>query len=1022
VQRSRLVLFFLVAIALAGCAKTQQPTVTADCVVGAAPSTAAPVKKIPFPSTVRFDPGCASGDDACAAWREFRDDHPYPVQTFAGKRLGAGKAILILSEPPPDIDRPTARNAVMGAFQNLNPVAGIKRWKIGPDGYVDDIVLTFDAPELQSDDLLQSPDIRDRIAQLQAAWFGTACGGDVEIVGDGSARVAGTAPNLEVSAKDIGDWLSDPKLQWLPIEDYADKSESWTDLASDKANGAFLSNDGQLVLLTFDRAVLDGGDKLETLRSAFRRFAASTDAIIGAFWTKDGGDQVAFLGRRRTHPQSQIAPLRFETFKMLVAEGQDNLAQSYERGNALAGRIESQARDWAPIYLSPSLKDTEFGALLNVTDQMLKGWSQHGEVNYLTFAYPRTPSKFPFDKALSDIVYSRTKSLETLFNWNTKGAAVAVDRGDLTVFVVRKTGSLPIDYGASEAGRVGDPKTGGMHDLEDQAYTYFSDLQDPNLARVVQYTLIYQAVRNLREQTGGSAGSAPAPDLKPEMRFLVTEVRKLWPGIVAKNGKFAFELAQFKSSYPDLGDDAIALLMADRNDGPEILRSQGKEVPQEALGDANILAASFRADLGQDFDLGAIRDQFVRASSADGPGWIRTQSHIISWTSAPSKEVTIDGVQYRMVSVGGHNLDAVVDRFVDGPMTEAPGAAGTPIVFASEDADKFAAHAAEYSRELRHGNADEARLRAILDEPIPRRARWQALGYDSDKPEPSIARLGGRSFSSNEQFATALRGLKERTQCCRILARDEQGNAFIAETSPVPPPAIRVTGFGDTVSMGSYLRRFNGKPADVIALDHSQATIDALLSGVSAEPGNSMWLSTMVERSRNIVRRFSGRSDHIITSDLDGQLGDLAIERSIGSNEQRIQRIADLAGQNVRVATIEEVPQSDIARIVESGGWDFSREALPVGIRVRFEPGSSGGYGVLDVIARFKRPGDARILRQTITDVVGPGGKTCSFVSAAISIRRALEKTGHLSQILFVLRRGTAATQFASTYRAFGGA
>jgi hypothetical protein len=508
--------------------------------------------------------------------------------------------------------------------------------------------------------------------------------------------------------------------------------------------------------------------------------------------------------------------------------------------------------------------------------------------------------------------------------------------------------------------------------------------------------------------------------MKPEMRFLVAEVRKLWPGIVAKNGEFARELAQFKSSYPDIGDDAIALLMADRNDGPEILHSQGTDVPQEAMGEANILAASFRADLGRDFDLGAIRDQFVRASSPDGPAWIRTQSHIISWNSAPSREVTIDGARYTVVSVGGHNLDAVVDRFVDGAMTEAPGAAGTPIVVASEDADKFAAHAAEYSRELRHGNADETRLRAILDEPIPHRARWQALGYDSDKAEPSIARLGGRTFASDGQFATALRGLKERTQCCRILARDEKGNAFIAETSPVPPPTVRVTGFGDTVSMGGYLRRFNGKPTDIIALDHSQATIDALLRGVSADPGNSTWLSTIVERSRSAVRRFSGRSDHIITADLDSQLGDLAIERSIGGDEQRIRRIADLAGQNVRVATIEDVPQADIARIVEPGGWDVPREALPVGVRIRFEPDSSGGYGMLDVIARFKRPGDAKILRQSITDVVGPGGKTCSFAAAAISIRRALEKTGHLSQILFVLRRGTAATQFASTYRAFG--
>ena len=54
-------------------------------------------------------------------------------------------------------------------------------------------------------------------------------------------------------------------------------------------------------------------------------------------------------------------------------------------------------KDYAPILLSDELWHTEYGNILNVTDQMLKSWSENGDVEYHTFTYPK-----PLDWAFND--------------------------------------------------------------------------------------------------------------------------------------------------------------------------------------------------------------------------------------------------------------------------------------------------------------------------------------------------------------------------------------------------------------------------------------------------------------------------------------------------------------------------------------------------------------------------------------------------------------------------------------------
>ena len=155
---------------------------------------------------------------------------------------------------------------------------------------------------------------------------------------------------------------------------------------------------------------LPRGARLDGHRARARQFAVDSDLILGAVATKE---QVAILGRERlTTSVRLLPPLRVETLEMLAAAGTGHLAQSYERTRVFAGRFDDK-RDWAPIYLSPELLDTEYGSLLNITDQMLKSWSSNGMIKYEAFHYP-DPATWPFPKPA--INYLGTSELT--FNWS----------------------------------------------------------------------------------------------------------------------------------------------------------------------------------------------------------------------------------------------------------------------------------------------------------------------------------------------------------------------------------------------------------------------------------------------------------------------------------------------------------------------------------------------------------------------------------------------------------------------------
>ncbi len=551
-----------------------------------------------------YQPGCDGGDLACNAWEAFRREHPFPYQSIQGKPLKDGSLAIMVFEPPPVMTKAALDQLIKTAFGKDLIALRRFRWRMGADGWLEDTVLNVNAP-LNAADPLHDPVLRDRIAFLHLALFGTTFGSSLDLQTASGVTNEAAAPNLALTPRELKQWLAEPSLRWLLLDSDHDMPQvSWQQIASQRETGAFAASDRSMVLFAFPATMLRSAqsnpEELEPLRTAFRCFAVSTDAIVGGYQAPNG--HLAIAGRRRTHSFASVPPLRFETFKLLASQTADELSQSYERNALFAGKLQSgefRAWDWAPIYLSEALIDTEFGALLNTTDQLLKSWSEAGDIEYLYFTYGK-PDTFPFGKRpLSQLVEETTGSASVLYNWNTAGSAVMVANGASKVLTARQTGALPVTYGA-DAKADSRMETGKLLTQEEQAYRYFANRKDANLERVVQYTLLYQFCRAVMADPSSAGGSkaqasdSPAPGIKASRRAAGVRVRatarlldKLQAGSIQiepllKSG-LERRLSVIRARYPSFTNQELAAVLADRFSAESKRVSDERRARLEAL-------------------------------------------------------------------------------------------------------------------------------------------------------------------------------------------------------------------------------------------------------------------------------------------------------------------------------------------------------------------------------------------------------------------------------------------------------
>lgn len=396
------------------------------------------------------------------AWRQFRNAQPFQTQVVAiSKSAGSKPRTLIVSEPAPHVTGATLK-ALLGAH-----AAGCETrdWTVMSGGTVSDLVCTVVKTDL--------PGWADTLARVQIEALGSTEGASIVSLPVPARKMLAHSLDLRFTARDLYRWVVEGELRFSsnPIA----PSVTLNDLLNGGVRGVFKSSNGSFVVWVISRdAALD-----QQARGDIHRFAVNGDLVLGALANEQA---VVILGRARVEPLAHLPPLRSETILLLAGSGERQLAQSYERNDLIAGK-GPDGIDRAPILLSPQLVDTEFGTLLNVADQLLKGWSMAGQVQYANFNYPKPPS-YPFGATPAPMV-KRDRG-DFLFNWNTDGVAYRQTIGGLDVIAPQRTGSLSVIYG--------DVKN-RPRDMEDTAYDYFAKSGDATLARVVQYTLLYQIFR-----------------------------------------------------------------------------------------------------------------------------------------------------------------------------------------------------------------------------------------------------------------------------------------------------------------------------------------------------------------------------------------------------------------------------------------------------------------------------------------------------------------------------------------------
>lgn len=408
-------------------------------------------------------------------WQEFRQIHPFGYQTVALKHVD-GECVFIISEPSESV----TESALDALFRRYGGRMTVKHQPLGYDGWLADAVGCIPNDEVPDD---FTKDLFNLLYGTDYKAYYTDLDNPSEHVYFSEFRI-----NYSISAAELYKWFVTDKEEFYTTAGGVTKSiKELLTTKSGVTNELFYSKNKGFVTWVVSPDKINASDK--SFKTNARRFALDTDLIIGAFGNI--GDKVAIMARERVIPVDILPPLRIETLTLLATTDNDYLAQSFEMFNVFAGKT-NENMDMAPIYLSDELWHTEYGNLLNMTDQMLKSWTENDEVHDFNYNYPT-----PIDWAFINGVYKDLSLSNTLtYNWNTSGAGYVIqDMGGMDIFAVNRTGCLPVSFiPEGMEGKVDER----INEAEELAYDFFSLLDSPELAREVQYATFYQIFRYFR--------------------------------------------------------------------------------------------------------------------------------------------------------------------------------------------------------------------------------------------------------------------------------------------------------------------------------------------------------------------------------------------------------------------------------------------------------------------------------------------------------------------------------------------
>ncbi|MBP5540682.1 MAG: hypothetical protein J6X88_03440 [Bacteroidales bacterium] len=425
--------------------------------------------------------------DSCAAalatdsiYRDFRNKYRFHYQTIGMASFADSSRMILLSDIPPHFET----DSISPIFAQFTHKTEAHRHPIGYDGYVTDIVILLGNATLENCNKL--------IRQLNRKLFFSDYKPTVMTLPAEHKRQYFARENIDyqLTLNEFNSWFMEEGEAFIHLDDTT-KAMTVSDLFELQARGVYFSQQPGFVAWAIAK-----NEDIAKQVTDIRQFTLDADLILGAL---ADSNTLVIIGRERQSPLHELPPLQIESILLLASTTEKELSQSLDINDLMAGKMVS-GKDWCPTYLSQELENTEFGDLMTITDVLLKDWSEHGTIHEGYYRYPE-PGYYPFDKPL----FRKLGLNELVYNWNTSGAMYAIDRDNYTIYTLGRTGSLPVSYFNSQ-----ERSQSIGYRYEDQAYHYFSTLGNTDLARVVQYTALYQLfVDNSISYSGNTYPSFP---------------------------------------------------------------------------------------------------------------------------------------------------------------------------------------------------------------------------------------------------------------------------------------------------------------------------------------------------------------------------------------------------------------------------------------------------------------------------------------------------------------------------------
>lgn len=308
------------------------------------------------------------------AWREFRRQHPYGLQTVALSHRG-DTCVFVISEPPPTIDA-----MQLGAlFADRGGHMMVCTHTFGLDGCLRDAVGCV---------RLDSTDFGDFEKGLFGLLYGTDYKPYYTDLDKPSRQVCFSPVNLNIrtGSMDWEEWSGkarfvDSQGQVLTIKEIlATGSDCTEELMFSQKHGFVAWRIGTRTLL--------GGEA--SFRINARHFALDTDLVLHSY---SNDSCLVVVGRERKVPVTILPPLRSETLCQLAGSAGSTVSLYL---NSEKAEYFGEEDVWiTPVVSDAILRDTELGNLMLLCDIILKSWSENGQAKESFIGYPMPAASMP---------------------------------------------------------------------------------------------------------------------------------------------------------------------------------------------------------------------------------------------------------------------------------------------------------------------------------------------------------------------------------------------------------------------------------------------------------------------------------------------------------------------------------------------------------------------------------------------------------------------------------------------------